>query len=372
MKHGVLTACACLGLASLSGCAKSQETLVKEAMANQPSNCAVLDHAPSGEYVWVSSSSTTPAGNLPESQRCVAERTARNALREKAEREAASAKEKEEQETARRAEEARVEEANRQASEEKARHRSDVFRSVERACETEFARTTARCDDPLLAPEDVAACQNTCSKSGEAAEKTTYESALRECAAKDGKSKCEIDVGQRQASVVADLLRKCNEACPPERKARKKAEADAKHAAEREEREAKRVAEREEREAKRAAEREAREAKQAVNRKAREAREAAQREAREARAQIQGGMVRIPAGTFNMGSNHGEAAETPVHAVRVGAFEMDVTEVTVGAYRRCVNAGTCSAAGTDEYCNWGASGKEEHPINCVDWNQANS
>ena len=85
-----------------------------------------------------------------------------------------------------------------------------------------------------------------------------------------------------------------------------------------------------------------------------------------------GGMVRIPAGTFNMGSNDGGADEKPVHAVRVGAFEMDVTEVTVGAYRRCVNAGTCSAAWTDEYCNWGASGKEEHPINCVDWSQANS
>ena len=85
-----------------------------------------------------------------------------------------------------------------------------------------------------------------------------------------------------------------------------------------------------------------------------------------------GGMVRIPAGAFNMGSNDGEADEKPVHAVRVGAFEMDVTEVTVGAYRRCVNAGTCSVAGTDEYCNWGALGKEEHPINCVDWSQANS
>ncbi|HQP37834.1 MAG TPA: SUMF1/EgtB/PvdO family nonheme iron enzyme, partial [Polyangiaceae bacterium] len=54
-----------------------------------------------------------------------------------------------------------------------------------------------------------------------------------------------------------------------------------------------------------------------------------------------GGMVRIPAGVFMMGSNDGDADEKPVHQVRVNAFEMDVTEVTVGAYRACVNAGRC-------------------------------
>ncbi len=97
-----------------------------------------------------------------------------------------------------------------------------------------------------------------------------------------------------------------------------------------------------------------------------------------------GGMVRIPAGVFMMGSNDGRADEKPVHQVRVSAFEMDGTEVTVGAYRACVNAGRCSASSTvdgDSYfdekrtafnptCNWGRSGRDNHPMNCVDWNQA--
>ncbi len=82
-------------------------------------------------------------------------------------------------------------------------------------------------------------------------------------------------------------------------------------------------------------------------------------------------MVRIPAGVFMMGSNDGGADEKPVHQVRVSTFEMDVTEVTVGAYRACVNAGRCGQPGTERNCNWAqSSGKENHPINCVDWNQA--
>ncbi|HQP38685.1 MAG TPA: SUMF1/EgtB/PvdO family nonheme iron enzyme [Polyangiaceae bacterium] len=72
-----------------------------------------------------------------------------------------------------------------------------------------------------------------------------------------------------------------------------------------------------------------------------------------------------------MGSNDGGADEKPVHQVRVSTFEMDVTEVTVGAYRACVNAGRCGQPGTERNCNWAqSSGKENHPINCVDWNQA--
>jgi formylglycine-generating enzyme required for sulfatase activity len=54
--------------------------------------------------------------------------------------------------------------------------------------------------------------------------------------------------------------------------------------------------------------------------------------------------VQIPAGTFEMG---GEPAwhtdENPVHSVTLDAFEMSATEVTVGQYRRCVEAGHCSA-----------------------------
>jgi formylglycine-generating enzyme required for sulfatase activity len=83
-------------------------------------------------------------------------------------------------------------------------------------------------------------------------------------------------------------------------------------------------------------------------------------------------MVAIPAGTFNMGSDSGDADETPVHQVTVAAFCMDRTEVTVAAHKACVKAGKCTPAKTGSSCNAGVAGRENHPINCVDWNQADA
>jgi eukaryotic-like serine/threonine-protein kinase len=57
-------------------------------------------------------------------------------------------------------------------------------------------------------------------------------------------------------------------------------------------------------------------------------------------------MISIPAGTFMMGSNDGEADEKPMHSVSVAGFEMDRTEVTVNAYQACVNVGACEARTT--------------------------
>ncbi|OQB08560.1 MAG: Serine/threonine-protein kinase pkn1 [Deltaproteobacteria bacterium ADurb.Bin207] len=89
------------------------------------------------------------------------------------------------------------------------------------------------------------------------------------------------------------------------------------------------------------------------------------------------GMVSIPGGSFDMGSNSGDPAESPVHRVTVRGFCMDVTEVTVEAYAACVRGGGCSTLGLQgpsEWwsvaCHWGKSGKGNHPINCVDWDQA--
>ena len=50
-------------------------------------------------------------------------------------------------------------------------------------------------------------------------------------------------------------------------------------------------------------------------------------------------MALIPAGSFKMGSNEGEALahERPVHRVELDAFYMDVNEVTVGQFREFVN-----------------------------------
>ena len=49
-------------------------------------------------------------------------------------------------------------------------------------------------------------------------------------------------------------------------------------------------------------------------------------------------MVRIPGGTFRMGSDRHYAEEAPVHRVEVDAFWIDRTPVTNGQFRKFVNA----------------------------------
>jgi formylglycine-generating enzyme required for sulfatase activity len=66
----------------------------------------------------------------------------------------------------------------------------------------------------------------------------------------------------------------------------------------------------------------------------------------------------------------GSSEERPQHNVTVNAFEMDVTEVTVRAYDACVRAGVCRSGTTGGWCNEDRRGRAEHPINCVDWDQA--
>jgi formylglycine-generating enzyme required for sulfatase activity len=82
--------------------------------------------------------------------------------------------------------------------------------------------------------------------------------------------------------------------------------------------------------------------------------------------------IKIPGGSFDMGSKDGALDEQPVRRVRIKSFLMSKTEVTVGQYRKCVDAGTCSTDGLTKYssCNWDKSYRKDHPINCVDWNQA--
>ena len=53
----------------------------------------------------------------------------------------------------------------------------------------------------------------------------------------------------------------------------------------------------------------------------------------------------------------------------MNAFQLGATAVTVDAYARCVKAGACAAPPPGNYCNWN-SVRTNHPINCVDWNQA--
>lgn len=94
-----------------------------------------------------------------------------------------------------------------------------------------------------------------------------------------------------------------------------------------------------------------------------------------------GHIVRVPAGEFTMGPNDGEENEKPVRQVYLDEYWIDSYEVTVADYRKCVDASGCTAPSmTSEYCsgdfeplnNWGKSGRENHPVNCVDWGQADA
>jgi formylglycine-generating enzyme required for sulfatase activity len=74
------------------------------------------------------------------------------------------------------------------------------------------------------------------------------------------------------------------------------------------------------------------------------------------------GLRSIPAGTFEMGSNSGQADEKPKHSVRLSAFRMGSTPVTVAVWKEyCAATGTAlpemPAGGFDDY----------HPVVNVSW-----
>lgn len=99
-------------------------------------------------------------------------------------------------------------------------------------------------------------------------------------------------------------------------------------------------------------------------------------------------MVHVPGGEFLMGCDpkKGKACradEVPQRKIHLDGFFVDKTEVTVAAYRKCVEAGACSdkgltkpvvhgfdAAVMEPLCNWGKKGREDYPINNVTWFQA--
>jgi formylglycine-generating enzyme required for sulfatase activity len=99
------------------------------------------------------------------------------------------------------------------------------------------------------------------------------------------------------------------------------------------------------------------------------------------------GAVAIDGGQFFMGTNDTPsgkpylANEKPAHPVKLSPFCIDVHEVTVAQYVACSNDGKCLRANTtndpplgkayDAVCNQNdVTGRAKHPINCVDWDQA--
>ena len=100
------------------------------------------------------------------------------------------------------------------------------------------------------------------------------------------------------------------------------------------------------------------------------------------------GMVLIPAGEFQMGSNSGESDEKPVHSVYVDAFYMDEYEVTNAEYAAFLNAKGKHTEGGTTWLDIGdiearieydarieyvagvyrvKAGYENHPVTYVSW-----
>ena len=71
-----------------------------------------------------------------------------------------------------------------------------------------------------------------------------------------------------------------------------------------------------------------------------------------------------------MGASDLSEAELPERQVTIPSFELMKTEVTVAQYRACLKHGSCSEPDSSDPCNWGQPGRDDHPINCVDWDQA--
>lgn len=89
-------------------------------------------------------------------------------------------------------------------------------------------------------------------------------------------------------------------------------------------------------------------------------------------------MLPIPATSFTMGSppGLGENDEQPAHAVSLSAFEIDRTEVTVGQYWQCIEAGVCapptSDASTTEVNYLNDPAYDNYPMVNVPWTEANN
>ena len=103
-----------------------------------------------------------------------------------------------------------------------------------------------------------------------------------------------------------------------------------------------------------------------------------------AKAEIE--WVRLPAGTFYMGTADADLSfPKPVHRVTVKAFDVAKTDVTFKQYRACVAAGACTPAHLSDGECFVYSGKawvkgklpavfqgDDQPVVCVDWDQANA
>lgn len=85
-------------------------------------------------------------------------------------------------------------------------------------------------------------------------------------------------------------------------------------------------------------------------------------------------LVRGEKTAFKMGNASPTAPddERPQKQVAVDSFLVDRFEVSVADYAACVAAKSCTPPATGGACNYGVAERSNHPINCVDWYQANA
>lgn len=91
-------------------------------------------------------------------------------------------------------------------------------------------------------------------------------------------------------------------------------------------------------------------------------------------APLEGGMLHLGGGHFTMGSSnpHAPANERPARTLFVAPFWIDRAELSVGAYRACVEAGACARpAKTSAACTFDA-GNPNLPVSCVHWRDADA
>ncbi len=89
--------------------------------------------------------------------------------------------------------------------------------------------------------------------------------------------------------------------------------------------------------------------------------------------------VRIPAGPFTFGCSAEDTRCDPDEGIPGGTtidvpeFAIDTQETSVAEYRQCVDAGACERPydyRRTHYCNFNAPGRDDYPINCVNWQLA--
>jgi formylglycine-generating enzyme required for sulfatase activity len=89
---------------------------------------------------------------------------------------------------------------------------------------------------------------------------------------------------------------------------------------------------------------------------------------------LRDGMLKLPGGHFTMGSASARAPanEHPVRNLTIPSFWIDRTEVTVAAYRACVDAHACpKPARASATCTYDAD-DPDLPVSCVHWADADA